>query len=184
MVKLKLFVIYLLIQFNLNSQIKIIIQPYGSIDKETVDYLNVKLKNIFKFVQVNQQRQLPSWAYYAKRKRYRADDLLTDLNSLKYKAITVGITNKDISTTTNGFYDYGIFGLSELPGNVSIISTFRLKGNKENLYKLAIHEIGHALGLPHCKTKNCIMQDAEGKNTMSEEKDFCVKCKTYLNNIK
>lgn len=73
-------------------------------------------------------------------------------------------------------------GLGYMPGNACVISTFRLKGNNqaEKLYKVAIHELGHTQGLPHCPDKSCFMRDAEGKDHLNEEVHFCPKCKAYL----
>ena len=33
---------------------------------------------------------------------------------------------------------------------------------RERLWKVAIHELGHTLGLPHCPNNGCLMQDAHG----------------------
>jgi archaemetzincin len=44
---------------------------------------------------------------------------------------------------------------------------------------VAVHEIGHTLGLPHCPTRACLMEDAMGKVvTTDRERDFCPKCRT------
>ena len=41
-----------------------------------------------------------------------------------------------------------------------------------------LHEIGHTLGLPHCPTKGCLMEDAMGKVTTTDgERDFCPACR-------
>ncbi len=73
-------------------------------------------------------------------------------------------------------------GLGYCPGNACVVSTFRL--DKDNLsnqfYKVAIHELGHTQGLPHCTAKTCLMRDAEGKNNLDNEFDFCEKCKKLL----
>jgi archaemetzincin len=73
-------------------------------------------------------------------------------------------------------------GLGYCPGTACIASSYRLKkGNKlTQFYKVAIHELGHTQGLPHCSTKTCLMRDAEGGNPIDEENDFCPKCKKVL----
>ena len=41
-----------------------------------------------------------------------------------------------------------------------------------------MHEIGHALGLEHCPTRGCLMEDAMGKVTTTDrERDFCPLCR-------
>ena len=96
----------------------------------------------------------------------------------------IGITNKDISTPVHGKENYGILGLSTYGGNVSVISTYRLK-NKKNLWKLAVHEFGHGYyNLRHCPNDDptCIMKDAKGSNPHYELKeDFCTVCKNKMN---
>lgn len=37
---------------------------------------------------------------------------------------------------------------------------------------------GHALGLPHCPTLGCLMDDAEGKVvTVEHQRNFCARCR-------
>jgi len=43
-----------------------------------------------------------------------------------------------------------------------------------------LHEPGHTAGFPHCAVKACLMRDAEGRNPLDEEKDFCDNCKSFL----
>lgn len=91
----------------------------------------------------------------------------------------IGVTNKDISTPVHGKENYGILGLSTYGGNVSVISTYRLK-NKKELWKLAMHEFGHGyFNLRHCPNDDpsCIMADAKGGNPHFELKDtLCSTC--------
>ena len=87
-----------------------------------------------------------------------------------------------ISTTKNEIKDFGVMGLGFRPGNACVASSFRLsKQNKlDQLFKVAIHELGHTQGLPHCEVKTCFMRDAEGKNQTNDEKEFCSSCKIKL----
>ena len=73
-------------------------------------------------------------------------------------------------------------GLGFCPGKACIASTFRLSKIETNkqLFKVAIHEMGHTFGLPHCAIKYCFMRDAEGGYPTNKEKDFCTKCKSFL----
>lgn len=100
----------------------------------------------------------------------------------KPREVYVGITTRDISTTKDDIPDWGIMGLGFQPGPASVVSTFRLHKNNvpEELFKVAIHEVGHTMGLAHCEVRTCFMRDAEGKNSTGEEKEFCPQCKKYL----
>jgi archaemetzincin len=141
------------------------------------------LKKNYSFITIKKPIPLPKTAYYHARNRYRADSLiyfLRDYTVAGHK--TIGLTNKDISTTKDGIADWGVMGLGFCPGNACIASTFRLSKTETNtqLFKVAIHELGHTFGLPHCVVKSCFMRDAKGGNPTNDEIEFCSKCKSIL----
>jgi archaemetzincin len=85
--------------------------------------------------------------------------------------------------------EYGIFGLGLKPGKTAITSTSRLKKGVseqkilERLKKVALHEIGHNLGLSHCTNhKNCMMNAANGtiKQVDLTKVWFCEKCEKQI----
>ena len=132
---------------------------------------------------------LPEYAYYAPRQRYRADSLLSFLKEFKKgNNLILGLTEKDISTSKNGFRDWGVFGLGYCPGAACVISTYRLnrhsnmKDFNQRLLNVCLHEIGHNLGLPHCTIDTCLMKDAKGKIESIEgaNKQLCPDCKLKL----
>jgi archaemetzincin len=134
--------------------------------------------------------QLPAAAFFAPRARYRAEKLLRFLNRRlpAADARILGLTAADISTTKGGFADWGVIGLGEMPGTASVISVYRCRKHardaaqaRTRLAKAAVHELGHTLGLEHCPTRGCLMQDAEGKvATADGEYDFCPSCRARL----
>lgn len=159
------------------------IQPFGDINATQIAYIYQQLSAIYDSVQLLKSIPLPQTSYYTPRNRYRADSLIIFLkNQTANGYITIGLTNKDISTTKGKFKDWGIMGLGFCPGKACVVSTFRLskKETLDQLYKISVHELGHTHGLPHCTTKTCFMRDAEGKNPLKEETNFCPKCKLFL----
>lgn len=165
--------------------ITILIQPFKYIKQETVVKVTEGVKNLYPNVKVLDAIDFPANTYYEERNRYRADSIIKFLNKeTKEGFVTIGLTSKDISATRGKIKDFGIMGLGYRPGKACVASSFRLsKENRdEQLYKIAIHELGHTQGLPHCLEKMCFMRDAEGKNPTNEETDFCKKCKTFLIN--
>ncbi|MFD2914725.1 matrixin family metalloprotease [Psychroserpens luteus] len=191
--------ISILALFSCSTKTKIIgIQPYGDIDSKVLDAMTEILKTSYQTqVYVLDRKELPQEAFInIKSPRYRADSLLIDLKKQCPDSIDyiIGITSKDISTTkrnTNGdiktpeskYSDWGIFGLGYKPGKSCVVSTFRIKNVEASLFKsrlqkISVHEIGHNMGLDHCKTEKCVMQDAvESINTVDVANfELCPNC--------
>ena len=163
----------------------ILIQPFKDIKPETVEKVAEGIKKVYPHVKVLNAIDFPENTYYKERNRYRADSIIKFLsNDTKQGFVTIGLTSKDISATKGNIKDFGIMGLGYRPGNACVASKFRLskENTDEQFYKIAIHELGHTQGLPHCPVKMCFMRNAEGKNPTNEETDFCPKCKTFLIN--
>lgn len=161
----------------------IVIQPLGSFSPGLTQLVYKQLKAINPPTVIRQPIALPAEAYYAPRKRYRADTLIRYLaRHIGSDTIVIGITDKDISTHKGAVADWGVMGLGYCPGKSCVVSTYRLsqKDLSAQFYKVAIHELGHTQGLPHCAEKTCFMRDAEGGNPLNEEEGFCASCKTYL----
>lgn len=169
--------------FKANKEVTILIQPFKDISPESIKFVLTKIKSIYPHVKLLEAIDLPKTSYYKARNRYRADSIIHFLSkNTKDGFVTVGLTTKDISTTKGAVKDFGIMGLGFQPGKSCVASSFRLKKNNKNeqLFKVALHEIGHTQGLKHCTEKACFMRDAEGKNLTDEEKDFCDNCKIKL----
>lgn len=140
-----------------------------------------KIKAIVPTTTLGDTAAMPAFAYNASRGRYRADSLIGWMSKLaKPNQVYLGVTTVDISTTLRGVQDWGVMGLGLRPGNACIASSFRLKQDKYNFWKVAIHELGHTAGLPHCPEPTCLMRDAEGGNPLKHEKAFCNNCKAKL----
>lgn len=173
------------------EKLKVCLQPYQGIEDVYVKECKSAIENYYKCtIDILPEKTIPNEAYYKARNRYRADKLIRILRSeipKDYDKI-IGITNKDISTTKGEYEDWGILGLGFKPGKSCVVSTFRLKKDVsqakilERLRKISIHEFGHTLGLPHCESKNCVMNDAKGtvKTVDKANEELCEKCKEKL----
>jgi archaemetzincin len=163
--------------------VRVCIQPFTGISEAEVNHVASRIRAFYPTVQVLPAIGLPAKAYYAPRNRYKADSLLQFLRSYKKdKNLYLGLTSQDISSRKNDVSDFGVMGLGYCPGKACVASSFRLnrKNKAEQLFKVAIHELGHTQGLPHCKHKSCFMRDADGKNPTDEETAFCASCALHL----
>lgn len=118
------------------------------------------------------------------------------LNKYNIRQNILIITERDIchnkivlKPTKQTLKEYGILGLGFRPGSVCVISTFRMKRKTtrqktlERLEKVALHEIGHNLGLDHCtNNKLCLMNDANGTISQVDRERvwLCNKCRVVL----
>lgn len=178
------------------------ILPYKGIPKKQVDTISKAIRDFYHIKTVLlDEKQMPQSAFIGiKSPRYRADSIIKiqNRNSPKSVDYVLGLTNMDISVTKHNadgsikkptwkYNDFGVMGLAYCPGKSGIVSTFRLKNKDkalelERFKKVAIHEFGHNLGLPHCPNKQCVMTSAAEKiATIDNEKmQLCSACKNKL----
>lgn len=169
------------------------IQPLGEVDRSVIDLATRAISDAFGAGAVTTMSsvEIPAAAYYAPRRRYRAEKILEVLDRIDTDSPVkiLGLTSVDISTTKGRYPDWGIFGMATLGGPSCIVSTYRLGRGKaapalfaERLKKIVIHELGHTIGLPHCSTPVCVMQDAAGKISTIDRNNgrFCPDCMKRL----
>ena len=99
----------------------------------------------------------------------------------------LGVTDLDLYVPGMNF----VFGEeAHLPGRTAIISTYRLKGHTSygeaellpvRVVKEGMHELGHTLGLTHCKDPLCVMCFSNSLvDTDRKKEDYCEICSNKL----
>lgn len=144
-------------------------------------------------VRVEVERALPKSAWNEARKRWRAEKLIEALEADRPPGAwkVVGITAAEMSTTKKGTIEDGrVRGEGEVGGRVSVLSTWVDEQSARTtaelhalIAQLAVHEVGHTLGLGHCGQAGCVMREAERRAPESGgpgARGFCEACRKKL----
>lgn len=158
----------------------------GGYPADSVQYLEVCLRKYFPNVRVMPNNiNLPSQYFNKERNRYLASGLLDELAKHCNNDAVIGVTDYIIFKPNKKSDTFGIMGMSYTNTFKSIVSTkIPLNGkeqSKDNICKLALHELGHGFGLKHCPNEACYMVDAEGTMKIENAIGFCESCKHVLN---
>jgi archaemetzincin len=169
------------------------IVPFGEVDDALLRVAAESIRSRVRAeVRIDPVRPLPPEAWYAPRKRWRAEKLLAALEADPPPGAwrTVGLTRAEISTTKPPHVDWRIGGLGLLAGRSSVVSTWIFERHsrtaeilRRRLDDLVAHEFGHTLGLDHCATERCMMRDAEGKILRSVDSStgrYCDRCRATV----
>ncbi len=169
---------------------RVCVQPLGQYDSRLLRDVVEGIRCQFGLeVVVRPALPMPRAAWHAPRSRHRADRLVGYLAGLDGPdCLRVGFTSQDVSTTAHGVADWGVFGLGEVGGTAAVVSTFRLARRatrqvlRERAVKVVNHELGHVLGLDHCPTPGCVMQDAAGTVATVDREGgpLCAACRAKL----
>ncbi len=101
----------------------------------------------------------PDYAFLARRGQYEAGKILRELASMPDGSrFKLGLVQVDIYTPILTF----VYGESQLGGKAALISLSRIHDQDPmKIYiraaKIGIHEMGHLLGIVHCRAPDCLM---------------------------
>lgn len=132
----------------------------GRLDLTAIDVVAANVQAILGLnTQIRPVQPEPEHAFLARRGQYEAGKIIQALKSFPDQTpFKLAVVDLDIYTPILTF----VFGESQLGGKAAVISLFRIKSkNRGETYnraaKIALHEIGHLLGIVHCQAADCLM---------------------------
>ncbi|MFC1822495.1 archaemetzincin family Zn-dependent metalloprotease [Thermodesulfobacteriota bacterium] len=161
--------------------------PVGLIDEKIIEHIGKSIEARCGLeCRVSQGVENPRYAYDEKRQQYNSKLILKRLLECcpQDSRRLIGITHVDLYVPILKY----VFGLAQIEGPCSIISIHRLRPqfyeqpSDNNLLlnrveKTAVHELGHTLGLTHCRERRCVMYSSTRiEDTDSKQPDFCPTC--------
>jgi archaemetzincin len=169
----------------------LLIVPLGALHPDLTEIAARVLRSTFRLeIEVGGPLPFPAAAWYAPRKRWRAEKILEALDRAELPAADriAAITDRPISTTKGPIADWGIAGLGTIGGRSSVSTAYLFAGVERKRFRrylenLVLHEVGHTLGLDHCDDARCIMADAQGNAIRAAERStnsFCPRCTERL----
>lgn len=174
----------------------VLLVPLGDVSTETVEATADALRrHVAIDVEIGARLALPVIARTPIAGRWSAPALVDALSKIpRGRAVrTMGIAAVDIVIRKGPHPHWGILGLAS--GPACVLSTHRMKRAwesggapeslvEERLWKIAVHELGHTLGLPHCPRPQCVMEDAHGTvATVDREVDLCDACRARITRV-
>lgn len=154
--------------------------PMGRVDAMAASVVAANLQAILGLnTRIREVRPEPVYAFLSRRGQYEAGKILHQLSFASDGGLlTLGMVNVDIYTPILTF----VYGESQMGGKAALISTFRLQSKDtrmtyERAAKISVHEVGHLLGIVHCRAPDCLMGFSNSLTKLdSLPLTFCQAC--------
>jgi archaemetzincin len=161
--------------------------PLGFVDEEILDCVTESIAAVIKMaVNVLPVMGDPAYAFDEKRGQFSSKKVLKRLNACCPRETfkIIGVTRLDLYVPILTF----VFGAAQMSGQCAVISTRRLDPLYyqvpedrdlllERVKKTTVHEIGHSMGLIHCRDRRCVMfSSTRIEDTDFKRSEFCRTC--------
>ena len=166
---------------------KLQLLPVGTVDARLLEWLRQELYHKFRVpAEVLSPALDPSFALHTERQQYHSSEILGRMQNYisGHTWRLVGVTDLDLYIPILTF----VFGEAQLRGAGAVVSCHRLRqefyGLPPDLDLLAnrlliesVHELGHTLGLTHCRDYSCAMAAAHAVEWIDiKDSGFCEDC--------
>jgi len=177
------------------------LQPLADAETDLLQVLGTALQDTFHVPVLIRTDSLPLAQFYdLVRGQYNSTEILHFIDASRRssphadnphpqkKVSVVAITGMDLFMPILTY----VFGEAVLGGDVAVVSYHRfrnelygLPSNRrlllERLCKVAIHELGHTLGLVHCSFQHCVMHAASYVEELDlKGHEFCPYCRSSI----
>jgi archaemetzincin len=154
--------------------------PFGALDPLAVSIVGANIQAVLGLLaDIRPARSRPEFAFMAVRNQYDASKILKSLAAETDGApLKLGLTQGDLSIPILTY----VYGESQLGGRAAVISLHRLFDiDRQVVYnraaKVAVHEVGHLLGLEHCWEAGCLMRFSKQLEQLDRlPLRFCSSC--------
>ncbi len=177
------------------------IQPLGSAESDVLESLCIALREAFGVTVAVRNQAISIDRFYDERRgQYNSTAILNHLNQIgkqahhgnpshrRQQVQVIGVTPHDLFIQILTY----VFGEAELGGTVAVVSYHRFRNELyglppdrslvlDRIRKVAIHEVGHSLGLVHCSTQYCVMHAASYVEDLDlKGQEFCPLCRSSI----
>ncbi|MEJ2364951.1 MAG: archaemetzincin family Zn-dependent metalloprotease [Deltaproteobacteria bacterium] len=166
----------------------VIIRPLGQVSASILQHLAISVQDRCQIpCLVGEPMENPAYAQDPDREQYSCKPILQRLHRYcsPHSWRVLAVTEKDLFVPILKY----VFGAAQIEGRCAVISLHRLRpqfyGDEEDeqlllerLVKTALHELGHSLGLTHCRRRTCVMYSSTRiDDTDAKMADFCPTCR-------
>lgn len=154
--------------------------PFGMVDTLAVSIIGANIQAIVGLnTHIRKQRLKPDDAFIATRNQFDASKIIKTLSEEHGGSpLKLGVVQSDLCIPILTY----VYGEAQLGGRAAVISLHRLHGDGLDIFyeratKIGIHEVGHLIGLEHCRGIDCLMRFSKQLEQLDRlPMHFCSTC--------